>query len=171
MGPDAAEWQALWSRCWARIRTWRVPPSWSEWDWRDEARAQAALAACEARQDFEPDRMVPLQAYLYRRVVERVWTRYRQEWAFARRCRRDENLADRPAIEPDRPDAESIERLAAILSDLGERDRLLVRRLFWEGRTEDDLARELGVSRQAVNKQKRKILGRLRSALGPPADA
>jgi hypothetical protein len=39
----------------------------------------------------------------------------------------------------------------------------LLRRLFWDGRTEDELAAELGVSRQAANKRNWKLLRQLRS--------
>jgi biotin operon repressor len=39
----------------------------------------------------------------------------------------------------------------------------LIRQLFWDGRSEDDLARELGLTRQAVNKRKQKLLRRLGS--------
>ena len=126
---------------------------------------RGALAACEARRSFDPGRLVPLDAFLYRRVVESVWTRYRQEWSFGRRCRPAAAFTEHPAAESDRPDPEVVNRLASILGNLGESDRGLVRRLFWDGRSEDELAFELGVSRQAVNKRKQKLLQRLRSEL------
>jgi hypothetical protein len=66
------EWPTLWARCWSRIRTWRVPPRWSPCYWCNEARASGALAACEAHLSFEPGRSVPLEAYLYGRVVASV---------------------------------------------------------------------------------------------------
>lgn len=163
--PNPSDWPTLWARCWSRIRTWRVPPRWSPGEWWDEARAQGALAACEARQSFDPGRLVPLDAFLYQRVIESVWTRYRQEWSFGRRCRLDGFFPNRPAAEPDRPDPELIDRLVLILGNLGESDQWLVRRLFWDGRTEDELALELGITRQAINKRKQKLLGRLRSQL------
>ena len=81
--PDSTAWPVLWARCWTRIRTWRVPPRWSFRDWCDEARAQGEAAACGALRDFDPHRLVPLDAFLYSRVVDAVWTRYRQEWASA----------------------------------------------------------------------------------------
>ncbi len=163
--PDPSDWPALWARCWSRIRTWRVPPRWSPGEWWDEARAQGALAAWEARRSFDPGRLVPLDAFLYRRVVESVWTRYRQEWSFGRRCRLDAFLPDRPAAKPERPDPEMIDRLVLILGNLAESDQWLVRCLFWDDQTEDELALELGVSRQAVNKRKRRLLRQLRSDL------
>jgi DNA-directed RNA polymerase specialized sigma24 family protein len=171
--PSPSDWPTLWARCWARIRTWQVPPRWSPGEWRDEARAQGALAACEAHRAFEPGRQVPLDAFLYLRVVESVWTRYRQEWSFGRRCRPDATLPDRPAAGLDWPDSELLDRLVSMLGNLSEGEQRLIRRLFWDGRTEDELALELGVTRQAINLRKQKLLHGLRSELsiggGAPA--
>jgi hypothetical protein len=64
---------------------WRVPPNWSKEDWRQEFEAHGWAAACEAECDFDPQRGVPLDAFVYRRVQARVYTRYRQEWTFALR--------------------------------------------------------------------------------------
>ena len=47
-------------------------------------------------------------------------------------------------------------------------DRGLICQLFWDGRCEDDLAREWGVSRQAISKGKQKILLELRRQVGMP---
>ena len=163
--PDPSEWPTLWARCWSRIRAWHVPPGWCPRDWWDEARAHGALAACEALRAFDPGRLVPLEAFLYRRVIEAVWTRYRREWSFGRRCRPDAFLPDRPAAESDRPDPERLGRLTTILEALDEGERRLIRGLFWDGRSEDQLALDLGMSRQAVNKRKQKLLRRLRSEL------
>lgn len=161
--PDPSDWPTLWARCWSRIRAWRVPPRWSPGEWWDEARAQGVLAACEAQRSYEPGRLVPLDAYLYRRVVESVWTRYRQEWSYGRRCRPDAALPDRPDAASSRPDPELLDRLAATLGNLPEPERWFLRRLFWDGRTEEELASELGVSRQAVNKRKQRLLRHLRA--------
>ena len=54
------------------------------------------------------------------------------------------------------------------LDSLAELDRGLIRQLFWDGRTEDDLAREWGVSQQAVSKRKQKILRALRRQMAMP---
>ncbi len=166
--PDSTAWPVLWARCWGRIRTWRVPPRWSRRDWCDEARAQGEATACGALRDFDPHRLVPLDAFLYSRVVDAVWTRYRQEWAYGRRTRPGEAIPDRPV--PERPglDADTLARLEAALGSLAELDRGLIRQLFWDGRGEDDLAREWGVSRQAISKRKQKILLELRRQVGMP---
>jgi hypothetical protein len=105
-----------------------VPPRWSAGQWWEEARAQGALAACDALRAFEPNRLVPLDAFLYRRVVESVWTRYRQGWSFGRRCRLDIDacLPDRLVEASDCPDAESLDRLVLLLGSLREADQLLI---------------------------------------------
>jgi hypothetical protein len=77
--PGPTAWPVLWARCWARVRSWRVPPRWSARNWWDEASALGALADSQARRDFDPRRGVPLDAFPYSRVVDAVWTRYRQE--------------------------------------------------------------------------------------------
>ncbi len=59
------------------------------------------------------------------------------------------------------PDGELLERLEAILQTLDKGKLRLIRQIFWDGRSEDDLARELGLTRQAVNKRKQKLLRRL----------
>jgi DNA-directed RNA polymerase specialized sigma24 family protein len=151
-----------------RVRTWRVPPRWSARDWCDEARAQGQAAASGARRDFDPRRSVPLDAFLYRRVVEAVWTRYRQECRFGRRTLPGGAIPDRPAPERTGLDPDTLACLQAVIDSLAERDRGLIRQLFWDGRGEDDLAREWGVSQQAVSKRKHKILGELRRRVGMP---
>src|SRR5271157_3704956 len=136
--PDPTAWPVLWARCWGRIRTWRVPPRWSQHDWCAEARAQGEATACGALRDFDPHRLVPLDAFLYSRVVDAVWTRYRQEWAYGRRARPGEAIPDRPAPERLGPDADTLARLESALGSLAELDRCLIRQLFWDGRCEDD---------------------------------
>jgi hypothetical protein len=163
--PDPTDWPPLWARCWSRIRSWRVPPRWSQHEWLEEARAQGALAACEAIRAFEASRLVPLDAFLYRRVVASVWTRYRQECSFGCRCPPDASLPELASTGAKPPDGELLERLEAILRTLDEGELRMIRQLFWNGRSEDDLARELGVSRQAVNKRKQQLLRRLGSYL------
>jgi DNA-directed RNA polymerase specialized sigma24 family protein len=162
---DPIDWPSLWARCWSRIRTWQSPPHWSPRQWWDEAHAQGALAACEAIRAFEASRLVPLDAFLYCRVVESVWTRYRQECHFGRRCRPDIRLPELAAPGAERPDGALLERLEAILRTLDEGELRLIRQLFWDGRFDDELARELGLTRQAVNKRKQKLLRRLGSDL------
>jgi DNA-directed RNA polymerase specialized sigma24 family protein len=58
--------------------------------------------------------------------------------------------------------------LRAALDGLADLDRHLICQLFWDGRREDDLAREWGVSQQAVSKRKQKILRELRRQVRMP---
>ena len=85
-----------------------------------------------------------------------------------RRNRPGEAIPDRPAPERPGPDADTLARLEAALGSLAELDRGLIRQLFWDGRRADDLAREWGVSRQAVSKRKQKIMLELRRQVGMP---
>ena len=48
---------------------------------------------------------------------------------------------------------------------LPKADRRLVRALFYEGKTEQECAQELGISRQAVHQRKARILGELKKFL------
>lgn len=72
--------------CLRRISGWRVPPNWALFQWREEIEGHALAAACAAQAAYDPRRCVPFGAFVYRRVMARVLTRYRQEWGYARRC-------------------------------------------------------------------------------------
>ena len=52
------------------------------------------------------------------------------------------------------------------LEKLSDEERYLITQLFYFGRTERDLADELGVYRNAVHSQKVKILKKLKKMLG-----
>lgn len=56
----------------------------------------------------------------------------------------------------------SIERLYAALSTLSEKERELIEALFFEEKTERDVASAMGISQPAVHKQKNKILKKLK---------
>jgi hypothetical protein len=102
--------------------------------------------------------------------VNAVWTRYRQERSYGRLARPGFAIPDHPAPgRPGRePDTDALAWVESSLGRLAELDRGLIRQLFWDGRGEDDLAREWRVSRQAVNLRKQKILLALRRQVGKP---
>ncbi len=150
---DPYEWEAIWIRCWRRIRTWRVPARWSSWDWRDEARAEGFLAICEADREYDLATGIPRQAFLYQRIVARVWTRYRQEWGYGRRVRSPLPIEQCPTRD-ECPIADDRDEIPRLMGQLTERDRWLIRRLFWDGKTEATVAADLGISQQAVNQHK-----------------
>lgn len=58
-----------------------------------------------------------------------------------------------------------IQQLHRALSLLLEDERLLIQRIFFEERTERDLAREYGMSQKGINKRRKKILERLRELM------
>jgi DNA-directed RNA polymerase specialized sigma subunit len=165
---DLPDWDAIWAGCARRFRTWRIPPRWSIGDWIEEVQAQGLAAAWQALCDYDPARGVPLSAFVRQRILFGVLTRYRQEWAYALRL----------GFEiPDTGDASSSaatstalprvdDALQGPLSQLAEPERWLIERLFWHGKTESDVAAELGISQPAVNKRKRAIIHNLRRSIG-----
>lgn len=60
--------------------------------------------------------------------------------------------------------------LEQALEKLSDEERYLITQLFYFGRTERDLADELGVYRNAVHSQKAKILKKLKKMLGEKKD-
>lgn len=175
------------TRCLRRVSFWRLPPNWSVCDWLEEVKEVLGVAAMEAEADFDSARGVPFGAFLFHRGLARVLTRYRQEWNYgtrfssecARRCAwGDEEpnpLEGRsPGIsrtacevpcapEPDLP----LEELAEALASVSESNRELIELLFWQGRTESEAARELGISQPAISKRLHAVLAALRRRMAP----
>ncbi len=58
-----------------------------------------------------------------------------------------------------------LEQLHRALSSLSDEERHLIQKIFFNERTERDLAEELGCSQNAVNKRKQRILDKLRRFL------
>lgn len=135
-----------------------MPPNYAPADWAEEMRAQGSAAACQALCDFDPERGVPLGAFVRQRVLAGARTRYRQEWAYALR------VAALDA-DPERAEADPEITLCCALARLPEPDRRLIEQLFWERSTEAEIGQALGISHQAVSKRKRAILRELRAWL------
>ncbi len=57
------------------------------------------------------------------------------------------------------------ERLHRTISCLPDDDQYLIRQLYFEGRTERDLAKELQLSQKGINKRKNRILSILRELM------
>ena len=148
------DWDILWRRCWARVRTWKIPPRWSRLDWAEETKAQGALAAFQACCEFDPNRRTPLFAFLYQKVIEAVWTLYRREWKLGLRTREIDRLADHTACVHNQRAFDAIE----FLDKLNESDRNLLFQIYWQGRDERELAAIFGISQQGINKRKHSIL-------------
>jgi hypothetical protein len=162
------ELSAALRRAFHRIFSWRTPPNWSAHDWVDEVKAITAAACCQAELDYDFTRGVPLSAFLYQRALTCAWTRYRQEWAYdilfiqEDGDGRDNAVAHRAKLTEVSPRDES---LRSALLELSFADQWLVRELFWNGMSEDKVARNLKITQQAVSKRKSKIIRKLRHLL------
>ena len=153
--------------CVKRIRHWRVPPHWTRADWQDEVTAQAEAAAYEASREYDTSQGVPLNAFVHQRVVASVLTRYRQEWAYGRRCTSIADV-DENALGNSSCSCDVHELLSFALTQLPQNDRWLIEQLFWDRYTETEIGKLLGISQQAVSKRKRAILHDLRCWLDAP---
>ena len=125
-----------------------------------------ALAACLARREFDPRRCVPFDAFLYRRVVEAVWTRHRQEWNFGSRAKPDDDVSVANVLQCSLPDPDLLEHMTHALVQLTEPERRLIHQLFWDGHSVGELARVSGVSQERLRTRKSRALHKLRVYLG-----
>lgn len=160
--------------CLKRLRRWRVPPNRRYVDWFEEMAAQARAAAWEATCRYDASVGIPWQAFVHSRVIAHVFTRYRQEWTYARHCSpfapETEDARDglewsaRADLYRLRDDEQhEYEDLRDAIAHMNKQDQWLIEQLFWEERTEREVARNLGISQPAVSK--RKVLGGLRGQL------
>ncbi len=152
------EWSATALSCLRKIRRWRVPPRWSRRDWFEEIGAELTIATLMAARDYDPARGVPPEAFLRRRIMTTAYSRYRREWRYAIRQvagtvldRHQDGAGSAPG-----PDSEA-RFLFDALSRLSRPESSLIEGLFWEQKTEAELARCFEISQQAVNKRKRSI--------------
>jgi RNA polymerase sigma factor (sigma-70 family) len=158
-------WPRVWAACVGRTHSWRVPPRWNRSDWWEEIDAESIAAACHAIRIFDPNRGPDLGSFVYHQILASALSRYRQEWTYAIRygspASEDGGVTppeDRFAIEQER------EELKRTMTSLSEADRSLIQHLFWGGFTETEVASGLGISRQAVNKRKHRILNEMRES-------
>jgi DNA-directed RNA polymerase specialized sigma subunit len=163
-------------RCFGRICSWRTPPNWSNREWFEEIKAHAIAASCRAISEYDAARGVPLEAFIYQRVIARVLTRLRQEWSYGLRfvsdndSEKDEDIdsASRhrsDAVDWAQSDGVIYDELRQAIASLSESNRWLITQLFWNGQTEVDIAHALGIGRRAVNKRKHAILQSLHEVL------
>jgi DNA-directed RNA polymerase specialized sigma24 family protein len=146
------------------ILTWRTPPNWSWRDRSEELKAEIGTATWEAGCDFDPVRGVPLDAFVQRRIWARCVSRYRREWADVRRCgihleRRDDCEVSIHKGFSSIPISESLQ---TCLRRLPEQRRCLIECLFWEDKTEVEVARMLCFVQSGISRCKRRILDRFR---------
>jgi RNA polymerase sigma factor (sigma-70 family) len=117
---------------------------------------------------------VSLHHFARSRVHSRCLARYRQEWAFGRRFVPEGALTEswaaavaagggsgRGEVEAGAEHCQDTLVVREALACLPAAQQWLVRELFWGGRSEAELASELGISRRAVNKRKQRALSSL----------
>jgi DNA-directed RNA polymerase specialized sigma24 family protein len=154
-------------RAFARVSAWRTPPHWSRRDWLDEARAIIQSAAACAVFDYDVERGVPLQAYIYVRAVAGAWTRYRQEWSYCLHAIECGGSVEPTPTPFDRAQVdETIDYfLGQALGRLTVEDRSLIEQLYWNGTRQDRIAVMLHVTQQEISRRKVRVLRRLRQSL------
>ena len=159
-----------------RVRSWRVPSNWSRGDWFEELTAVGTAAAWQAVCDFDPERGVPLAGFGYCRMMARCLARYRKEWRYALHLVENESHENETATFKNTSPAASFRAkadqtqcsdgdLRGAVGALPPEQRRLIEQLFWEDRTETEVADALGTNQSTINRRKRAILNGLRSKL------
>ena len=159
-----------------RIRSWRVPPNWSRCDWLEELAAVGTAAAWQAVCDFDPDRGVPLAGFGYCRIISRCLARYRKEWRYAVHLvasdsrEKESTTFERPELNASfsaklNETHPSNNDLRGAIGALPAKQRRLIEQLFWEERTETEVANTMNTNQSTINRSKRTILKSLRMTL------
>jgi RNA polymerase sigma factor (sigma-70 family) len=163
------DWPRVWAACVRRTHGWRVPPRWSPRDWWEEIDAEGVASACHAMRIFDPERGLSLASFVYHQVLASALSRYRQEWNYALRYglspSSENHLVGLDDVENRLAADQEEKKLKRLMTNLPESERRLIESLFWDGRTETEVAGGLGISQQAVCKRKHKILNKLRNTL------
>ena len=160
-----------------RTRSWRVPPNWSRCDWFEELAAVGTAAAWQAVCDFDSERGVPLAGFGYCRMMTRCLSRYRKEWRYALHlvasdsCEKETTTFKQPGLAASsaaRVDGtlRSNNDLHSAVGALRPEQRRLIEQLFWEERTETEVADAMGTNQSTINRRKQAILHGLRIKLG-----
>ena len=160
----------------SRIRSWRAPPNWSRRDWLEELTAVATAAAWEALCEFDPARGVPLAGFGYCKIISRCLACYRKEWRYARHSTPVDSCGN-STLTPDSsgqrglcaPKTDEVNQannaLRCVIGTLPIQDQRLIEQLFWQERTETEVAKVLGTTQSTISRRKHAILNRLRGKL------
>lgn len=145
---------------------------------REEAIAEGRLAVATAVVSFSPAAGIRFAGYVDSRVTYAMWNLFKRErrrWEHERSYRlpgqQDEEcgedylllLADPQDIERYIMDQEEQCCLRSALSELPERQRIVLRRLYGEDARLAEVAAELGISVQAVHGLEKRGLARLKT--------
>ena len=159
-----------------RIRSWRVPPNWSRGDWCEELAAVGTAAAWQAVCDFDPARGVSLAGFGYCRLMTRCLARYRKEWRYALHlvdsdsCEKQTTTFKHPGLAASsaaKADGTycSHDHLRGAVRALPSKECRLIEQLFWQERTETEVAEATGINQSTINRRKQAILNGLRMKL------
>jgi len=163
-----------------QARQWRCPFHWDGKEWQKELDAIAQAAAFEVCFYFDEQRGITLEIFVFWQVLTALRDFHRREWAyFAFQCGHLTRVSDEGKAGEGDESAEVCEEVATeglerewrrclicwALERLSERERQVINRLYWDGRTESEIAHELGISQQAVSKIKQKAIQKLRELL------
>jgi DNA-directed RNA polymerase specialized sigma24 family protein len=159
-----------------RTRSWRVPPNWSRDDWFEELAAVGTAAVWQAVCEFDPARGIPLAGFGYGRIITRCLTRYRKEWRYALHlvgsdsCEKETTTFKRSELNASfsaklNETHPSNDDLRGVIGALPAEQRSLIEQLFWEERTETELANTMNTNQSTINRRKRAILNGLRMKL------
>lgn len=162
-------------QCFNRAKLWRCPAHWQPNDWQEELLAIAWAAFWEGMSSG-----IKSETELQRFIMASLMRRYRDEWNYG--IRWAISLSEDQDGEEQEEDTEhsfvaakqyehekESTWLKMVIRDalmrLPEDERYLIERQFWDGATETELARELGISQPAVHKRLKRTLKRLRTML------
>ena len=162
-----------------RIRSWRVPPNWSRGDWFEEVIAVGTAAAWQAVCEFDSELGVSLAGFGYCRMMTRCLARYRKEWRYALHLvasdsREEESTTfERPELNASftaklNETHPSNDDLRGAIGALPAKQRRLIEQLFWEERTETEVANTMNINQSTINRRKKAILNGLRMKLRDP---
>jgi DNA-directed RNA polymerase specialized sigma24 family protein len=142
----------------------------------EELAAVATAAAWQAVCDFDPARGVPLAVFGYCRIISRCLTCYRKEWRYALHLvasdpyEKETTTSKHPGLRASSAakvngTERSNEDLRGIIRALPAEQRRLIEQLFWEERTETEVADAMSTNQSTINRRKRAILHGLRMKL------
>jgi RNA polymerase sigma factor (sigma-70 family) len=153
-----------------------VPPNWSRGDWFEELAAVGTAAAWQAVCEFDPARGVPLAGFGYCRMMTHCLSRYRKEWRYALHLVASDSYEEKATALKDpgwaassaaRADGtyRSNDDLRGAVGALPAAQRRLIEQLFWEERTETEVADAMDTNQSTINRRKQAILKGLRIEL------
>ena len=154
-----------------RIRSWQVPPNWSRIDWIEELAAVATAAIWQAVCEFDPKRGVPFAGFAYCRMMSRCLACYRKEWRYALYIDAKDSCKEQTGPFNSSGSAAKVngsrrsENLRGVVAALPAEQRRLLEQLFWEERTEVEVANTMSINQSTINRRKQAILKSLRMKL------